>query len=105
MPDDVDLDRAWQERSTRFRTGGEQVAVLARVNPVRRKDLVGTALAVLSEQAEEDSWLRIEATFQDERHAVWALWQLATKAEVLEPQWLRTALHDRAAALLTRYAP
>jgi predicted DNA-binding transcriptional regulator YafY len=102
-PDQIDLDRAWQERSTRFRTGGDQVAVLARVNPVRRKDLVGTALAVLAEEAEADGRLRLEVTFQDSRHAVWAMWQLATNAEVLEPQWLRTTLHDRAAAMLTRY--
>src|ERR671919_755049 len=47
-PDRVDLDRAWQERSTRFRTGGDQVAVLVRVKAARREDLVGTALAVLA---------------------------------------------------------
>jgi predicted DNA-binding transcriptional regulator YafY len=103
-PDQIDLDQTWQDRSTRFRTGGDQVAVLARVNPVRRKDLVGTALAVLSEEAADDGWLLIKATFQDARHAVWALWQLATNAEVLEPQWLRTTLHDRATAMLNRYA-
>ncbi|MBB5833478.1 WYL domain-containing protein [Kribbella italica] len=104
-PDEIDLDRAWQERSTRFRTGGDQVAVLARVNPVRRKDLVGTALAVLSETEEDDGRLLMEATFQDARHAVWALWQLATNAEVLEPHWLRTTLHDRATAIVKRYGP
>ncbi|MGC4943451.1 helix-turn-helix transcriptional regulator [Kribbella sp. DT2] len=102
-PVEVDLDQAWQDRSTRFRTGGDQVAVLARVNPVRRKDLVGTALSVLSEEPADDGWLLMEATFQDARHAVWALWQLATNAEVLEPQWLRTTLHDRASAMLKRY--
>ena len=32
-PERVDLDRAWQERSTRFRLGGEQVTVLMRVTP------------------------------------------------------------------------
>jgi hypothetical protein len=31
------------------------------------------------------------------------LWQLGTSAEALSPQWLRTALHDRAAAFATRY--
>ncbi|QFU90181.1 YafY family protein [Amycolatopsis sp. YIM 10] len=105
-PERVDLDRAWQERSTRFRTGGDQVAVRARVHPARRGDLVGTALAVLSEEAGEpdtDGWLRLEVTFQDARHAEWALWQLSTNAEVLAPQWLRTSLRDRAAAVVTRY--
>ncbi len=102
-PDRVDLDRAWQERSTRFRTGGDQVAVLVRVDPARREDLVGTALAVRTERADADGWLRLEVTFQDPRHAEWALWQLATNAEALDPPWLRTALRDRAAAIATRY--
>ena len=102
-PNRVDLDRAWQERSTRFRTGGDQVSVLVRVNPARRKDLVGTALAVRSEETDADGWLRLEVTFQDSRHAEWALWQLATNAEALTPQWLRNSLRDRAAAVATRY--
>ncbi|OXM47923.1 helix-turn-helix transcriptional regulator [Amycolatopsis alba] len=102
-PDRVDLDRAWQERSTRFRTGGELVAVLARVRPARRKELVSTALAVLAEETGTDGWLRLEVTFQDSRHAEWALWQLATDAEALSPEWLRVSLHDRATAITTRY--
>jgi predicted DNA-binding transcriptional regulator YafY len=102
-PDRVDLDRAWQERSTRFRLGGEQVTVLMRVTPARRGDLAGTALAVRAEEADADGWLRLEATFQDSRHAEWALWQLGTNAEALAPQWLRTSLRNRAAALATCY--
>ncbi|SCL70964.1 Predicted DNA-binding transcriptional regulator YafY, contains an HTH and WYL domains [Micromonospora citrea] len=102
-PDRVDLDRAWQDRSTRFRTGGDQVLVLVRLDPRRREDLVGTALAVLAEEADADGWLRLEVTFQDRRHAEWALWQLGTNAEALAPQWLRGALRDRAAAIVTRY--
>ncbi|MES0837496.1 helix-turn-helix transcriptional regulator [Nocardiopsis tropica] len=102
-PDRVDLDRAWQERSTRFRTGGDQVAVLVRVDPTRREELVGTALAVLSEEADADGRLRLEVAFQDARHAEWALWQLSTDAEALAPQWLRTSLRDRAAAIAACY--
>ncbi|WP_214410176.1 helix-turn-helix transcriptional regulator [Sphaerisporangium fuscum] len=102
-PDRVDLDQAWQERSTRFRTGGDQVTVLVRVDPARREDLVGTALAVRAEETDTDGWLRLEVTFQDPRHAEWALWQLTTDAEALAPQWLRTSLRDRAAAIATRY--
>ena len=101
-PDRVDLGRAWQERSTRFRAGGDQVAVVLRVHPVRREELLGTALAVLAEET-DDGWLRMEITVQDARHAEWALWQLSTSAEALEPQWLRAALRDRAAAVATRY--
>ncbi|MEU3169190.1 WYL domain-containing protein [Streptosporangium sp. NPDC006930] len=102
-PDRVDLDRAWQERSTRFRAGGDQVTVLVRVDPARREDLVDTALAVLAEEADSDGRLRMEVTFQDPRHAEWALWQLSTNAEALGPQWLRDSLRNRATAIATRY--
>ncbi|WP_436496042.1 helix-turn-helix transcriptional regulator [Actinokineospora sp. HUAS TT18] len=101
-PDRVDLDRAWQERGTRFRTGGDQVTVLVRVNPARREELVATALAVLHEEADADK-LRLEVTFQDSRHAEWALWQLATDAEAVAPQWLRDALRASAVAVAKRY--
>ncbi|WP_433511646.1 helix-turn-helix transcriptional regulator [Nonomuraea sp. CA-143628] len=102
-PDRVDLDRAWQERSTRFRAGGDQVTVLVRMNPARREELLGTALAVRAEEADPDGWLRLEVTFQDARHAEWALWQLSTGAEALAPQWLRTSLRNRATTIATRY--
>ncbi|WP_345664137.1 helix-turn-helix transcriptional regulator [Streptomyces venetus] len=102
-PEQVDLDRAWQERGTRFRTGGDQVVVLVRVSPARREELVGTALAVRAEEADADGWSRLEVTFQDARHAEWALWQLTTDAEALAPQWLRTSLHHRASAIADRY--
>ncbi|KFU75332.1 Predicted DNA-binding transcriptional regulator YafY, contains an HTH and WYL domains [Amycolatopsis lurida] len=103
-PDRVDLDRAWQERGTRFRSGGDQVAVSVLVSPVRRDELAGTALAVLTEEADEDGRLRMEVTFQDARHAEWALWQLATDAEALAPPWLRASLRGRAEAITARYA-
>ncbi|MGS2810437.1 helix-turn-helix transcriptional regulator [Nocardia sp. MW-W600-9] len=101
-PDRVDLDRAWQDRSTRFRTGGDQLAVLVRVQPARREELVTTALAVCTEEP-DDGWLRLEVTFQDARHAEWALWQLGTDAEALAPVSLRTSLRARATAIATRY--
>ncbi|UNO42300.1 WYL domain-containing protein [Streptomyces sp. MST-110588] len=102
-PDRVDLGRAWQERSTRFRTGGDQVTVLVRMDPARREDVVGTALAVLAEETDADGRLRLEVTFQDPRHAEWAMWHLGADAEALAPQWLRDCLRDRAAALAARY--
>jgi predicted DNA-binding transcriptional regulator YafY len=102
-PDRVDLARTWQERSAQFRTGGDQVTVQVRVNPARREELVGTALAVLSEATDVDGWLRLEVSFQDARHAEWALWQLATDAEALAPPWLRASLRGRAAAVVDRY--
>ncbi|GAB2634386.1 helix-turn-helix transcriptional regulator [Nocardia goodfellowii] len=102
-PDRVDLDRIWQERSTRFRTGGDQVTVLVRMNPARREQLVGTALSVRTEETDPEGRLRLEVTFQDPAHAEWALWQLAADAEALAPQWLRAAMRDRAAVIAARY--
>ncbi|MFI1384054.1 helix-turn-helix transcriptional regulator [Embleya sp. NPDC020886] len=102
-PNRVDLDRVWRERCAQFLSGDDQVTALVRVNPERREDLLNTALAVRAEEPDADGWLRLEVTYQDSRHAEWALWQLATDAEALTPQSLRTSLHDRAAAIATRY--
>ncbi|WP_350347731.1 WYL domain-containing protein [Agromyces sp. G08B096] len=103
-PDQVDLERLWTERSTRFRTGGDQVVVRARISPERREEVVGTALAVLAEALDADGRLLLDASFQDLRHAEWALWQLGTDGEVLAPRELRTAIRDRASALAARYS-
>ena len=78
-------------------------AVLVRVDAARREDLVGNALVVRAEEVDADGRLRLEATFQDSRHAEWVLWQLGTGAEALAPQWLRISLRNRAAALATCY--
>ncbi len=102
-PERVDLDRVWRDRSTQFRTGGDQVVVLVRVTPARRDDLVRTALSVRTEEPDADGLLRLEVTFSDARHAEWALWQLAPSAEALAPRWLRTAVRDRAIAIAARY--
>lgn len=100
----VDLNQIWQERSFQFRNGDDQVTVLVRLDPTRRKDLTATALAIHSEDTEPDGWLRMEVTFQDPRHAEWALWQLATGAVAISPQWLRTSLRNRAVEVATLYA-
>ncbi|MFB6630248.1 helix-turn-helix transcriptional regulator [Streptomyces sp. NPDC056362] len=102
--DRVDLGRAWREHGARFRNGGDRVAVGLRMRTARREELVGTALAVLSEEPGADGWCRLEVTFQDARHAEWALWQLGADAEALTPPWLRESLHARAAAIAARYA-
>ncbi|MBB4934475.1 putative DNA-binding transcriptional regulator YafY [Lipingzhangella halophila] len=102
-PNRVDLDRIWRERCAQFLSGGDQITALVRVNPARREDLVSTALAVRAEDPDADGWLRLEVTFQDSRHAEWALWQLTTDAEALAPQSLRTSLRDSAAAIAARY--
>ncbi len=102
-PNTVDLDRIWRERCARFLSSGH-IAAQVRVKPERREDLLSTAVAVRTAESDADGWLRLEATFQDLRHAEWALWQLGTDAEALAPASLRTCLRDRAAAIATRYA-
>jgi predicted DNA-binding transcriptional regulator YafY len=102
-PDRVDLDRIWRERSARFLSGGDHLTVLVRVDPARREELLDTVLAVRAEEPGADGGLRLEVTFQDARHAEWALWQLGTDAEALAPRAVRTALHARATALAARY--
>ncbi|MFJ8252032.1 helix-turn-helix transcriptional regulator [Streptomyces sp. NPDC094466] len=102
-PNRVDLDRIWRDRSARFLSGGDHLTVLVRVNPARREELLGTVLAVRAEVPDTDGWPRLEVTFQDARHAEWALWRLGTDAEALAPQSLRDALRDRAAMLAARY--
>ncbi|MFJ4868844.1 helix-turn-helix transcriptional regulator [Streptomyces sp. NPDC088757] len=102
-PDRVDLDRIWRERSARFLSDGDHLTVPVRVAPARREELLDTVLAVRAEEPDADGWLRLEATFQDFRHAEWALWQLGTDAEALAPESLRTALRRRAVAFAARY--
>ncbi|WP_229069010.1 YafY family protein [Actinoplanes sp. DH11] len=102
-PDHVDLDRIWRDRRARFLADGHLTALVL-VDPARRAELLDSAVAVRAEEPEAGGRLRLEVTYQDLRHAVWALWQLGTAAEALEPPSLRAALHDRAAALAARYA-
>ncbi|MFJ2436268.1 WYL domain-containing protein [Streptomyces anulatus] len=102
-PNRVDLDRIWRDRSARFLSGSDHVTALVRVDPVRREELLGTVLAVRAEDPDTDGWPRLEVTFQDARHAEWALWRLGTDAEALAPESLRSALRERAATLAARY--
>lgn len=101
-PAQVDLDRIWAERSAQFLSEGH-IPVVVRVQASRREELLNMARAVRAEEAESDGWARLDVTFEDLRHAVWAIWQLDTGAEVLAPDTLRDALHDRATILANRY--
>ncbi len=102
-PTDIDLNQLWKDRCARF-LSENHITACVRVNPTRRDDLLNMAVAVRTEALGPDGWPRLEVTFQDLRHAVWALWQLGPDAEAQTPQALRTALHNRAASLVARYA-
>lgn len=101
-PAQVDLDRIWAEGSAQF-LSENHLPVLVRVVRSRREELLNTARAVRVEEPDEDGWVRLDVTFEDLRHAVWAIWQLDTAAEVLAPESLRVALRDRATILAARY--
>ena len=103
-PHEVDLDRLWRERCAQFLAGSDHVVVQVRVDPTRREELLGTALAVRAEGPDPDGRPCLEVTFQDARHAEWALWQLGADAEAVTPRSVRAALHHRAAAMAGRYA-
>ncbi|CCQ17564.1 putative transcriptional regulator [Rhodococcus sp. AW25M09] len=104
-PDNVRLDRMWNERSARFRNGDAQMTVSARIHPTRREELANTALTVTDEDLDGDGRLRITLTFQDERHAEWALWQLGKDAEVIAPPSLQDGLYRRALGIANHYRP
>ncbi|MER5829971.1 WYL domain-containing protein [Streptomyces sp. NPDC002130] len=99
----VDLDRVWRERCARF-LSTDHIAVRVRVLPGRREELLSSAVAVRAAERDADGWLRLEVTFEDLRHAEWALWRLGTDAEALTPVALRASLRDRAAAMSAHYA-
>lgn len=78
------------------------MTAVVRIDPGRREELAGTAVAVRREEVDGERLL-MEVSFQDARHAVWALWQLGPDAEALAPASLRESLRDRAAAIAARY--
>lgn len=101
-PEQLDLDRLWAERCAQF-LSESRLPVTVRVQPSRREELLDTAKAVRAESPEPDGWVRLDVTFEDLRHALWAVWQLDTGVEVVAPDTLREALRARAAALTEWY--
>ncbi|MFD3811061.1 helix-turn-helix transcriptional regulator [Rhodococcus sp. NPDC058639] len=101
-PDRIDLARIWAQRCAQF-LSEDHITVDVRVDAARRDDLLDMAEAVRTEEPEADGRLRLEVTFQDLRHAEWALWQLGTQAEALTPPELRASLRSRAQTVAERY--
>ncbi len=99
----VDLEQIWQERSAGFLAHGGRVTVSFRVEPEQRDTVARSAVALLSDEAGTDGWRDLRATFLDARQAEEVLWHLGADAVVLEPQWLRVTLHDRAVAVAAHY--
>lgn len=103
-PGGIDLDRIWAERTARFLAEGH-LPVVVRVKVSRRDELLTNTRSARAEEHDEEGWIRLDVSFEDQRHAVWAVWQLGTDAEVLAPDSLRDALRERAAALASHYTP
>lgn len=101
-PAQVDLDRIWAERTAQF-LSEKHIPVVVRIKTSRREELLENASAVRAEEPEPDNWIRLDVTFEDLRHAVWAVWRLDTDAEVLAPESVRDAMYVRAEALTARY--
>jgi len=101
-PAQVDLDRLWADRCASFLDSGH-LSVRLRVSAARREEILDLARAVRAEHDSREGWLRLDVTFDDLRHAVWAVWRLGTEAEVESPASLREALGRRAAELVARY--
>lgn len=104
-PVDVDLERAWEERRTRFAQGLSTAPVQLRLRAHRRGDLLRTAVAVDAERPDGEDWLELDLRFGDLAHAEGVLWSLAPDAEALAPPELRERLRARAAATASRYGP
>ncbi|WP_322612987.1 helix-turn-helix transcriptional regulator [Dermacoccus abyssi] len=101
-PAQVDLDRIWAERTAQF-LSENHIPVVVRIKTSRREELLENASAVRAEEPEPDDWIRLDVTFEDLRHAVWAVCRLDTDAEVLAPESVRDAMYVRAEALTARY--
>ncbi len=98
----IDLDQLWRERCAQF-LSADHIAVSVRVAPMWREELLAGAVAVRAEEPDTGGWLHLNVTFENLRHAIWAVWQLGEDAEALSPPSLRVALGRRAAAIADLY--
>lgn len=103
-PGQVDLGAAWKARGHRFRRGAGQVEATVRVDGRGRELLSETVLAVIREETHDEDVV-MDVVLQDRRHALWAMWQLGSRGRVIQPEWLREELAERALAMARSYAP
>jgi predicted DNA-binding transcriptional regulator YafY len=102
-PAGVDLERVWEERRARFSAGFPDFTAVVRVRESGRARLVARARQVHAERPDGPGWLRMEVEFGGLDHALAMIWALGPDAEALDPQPLRAALAERAAATAARY--
>jgi predicted DNA-binding transcriptional regulator YafY len=102
-PAGVDLERVWEERRARFSASFPDLTAVVRVREPARARLVARARQVHAERPDGPGWLRVEVDFGGRAHALAMIWALGPDAEVLQPESLRAALAERAAATAARY--
>lgn len=104
-PPSVDLVALWRDRSVRFRDGERALEVSVLVSPGSYEQLVKSAVRVGEHTREPDGRWLVAATFQDLRHAEWAVWSQMGEAEAVAPPALREQLGRRARSVAEAYAP
>ncbi len=100
---DVDLERLWDERRTRFRASMGTLPARVRIRADRRAAL--PAPVAVDAESVDGEWHVLDVRFGDRSHAEAVLWALAPDAEALAPPDLRAALAARAAATAAAHAP
>ncbi|MFX0539718.1 helix-turn-helix transcriptional regulator [Ornithinimicrobium sp. Y1847] len=103
-PESVDLAEVWAQRCASF-LSSDHLHTIVRVRDSRRQEVLDAARGVSGATPGPQGWVDLEITFDDVRHAVWAVWQLGADAEVLSPDEVRIQIHDRATRLVERYQP
>lgn len=101
-PTDVDLPTLWDGRAARF-LAGDPLFVRVRVHASREDELLETVRAVCEKPVHDGAWCCIDVSYDDLEHAIWSIWRLGSDAEVITPQTLRTALHERAEKVAAQY--
>lgn len=100
----LDLRALWEsERAAYRRRHDEPVRALVELDPGRRDDLAEAAAGVADRGTAAGGRLTVLATFGDRRHALSVLERYGPQVAVIEPDWLREALIERARAVLAQY--
>jgi predicted DNA-binding transcriptional regulator YafY len=99
-PSDFDLAAHWKSSTEKFRES-RRYSVTVRLEPRLAEDFMSWRAAKLIERAEE--WVTLQAEFEDEEQACFAMLGMGARAEVIAPDALRERVKVGAAAVLARY--
>ncbi|GAA1481192.1 hypothetical protein GCM10009624_16320 [Gordonia sinesedis] len=104
--DDVDLDALWERHRDSFRASFDPIDVVVEcaAGEVGRFERLGPVL--VTAEGPSDHTVRIRVRFGDRRHAARKMWMVLIECDcvVVEPDWLRRELADRARLVADRNA-